>query len=136
MASVIGKWKIESSENFEEYMKAIGVPDDKRADAHKLLSVGSNMTQEFKADGDNWTLITCTAAGERSFSFTIGKELDSMTLDGRKMKVVFTIDGDTLIEKQTGDCFECTHIRKGDGNTLTMTLTGGGQSCTRTFSKV
>lgn len=24
MASVIGKWKIESSENFEEYMKAIG----------------------------------------------------------------------------------------------------------------
>lgn len=24
MASVIGKWKISSSENFEEYMKAIG----------------------------------------------------------------------------------------------------------------
>lgn len=136
MASVIGKWKIESCENFEEYMKAIGVADDKRADAHKLLSTGSNMTQEFTADGDNWTMSTNTAAGERSFSFTIGKELDSMTLDGRKIKVVFTIDGDSLVEKQTGDGFECTHVRKGEGDTLTMTLTGGGQTCIRKFSRV
>ena len=64
-----------------------GVPDDKRANALKFLSAGSNMTQEFKADGDNWTLITVTAAGEKSLSFTIGKEEDSLTLDGRPIKV-------------------------------------------------
>ncbi|XP_045173245.2 sodium/calcium exchanger regulatory protein 1-like [Mercenaria mercenaria] len=136
MASVTGKWKIESSDNFEEYMKAIGVPDEKRANALKFLSAGSNMTQEFKADGDNWTMTTCTVAGEKTSSFTIGKEDDSMTLDGRPIKVIFTIEGDSLIEKQKGDGFGCTHVRKGDGNTLTMTLSGGGQTCTRKFSKV
>jgi len=25
MASVVGKWKIQGSQNFEEYMKAIGI---------------------------------------------------------------------------------------------------------------
>lgn len=136
MASVIGKWKIEKSEHFDEYMKAIGVSDEKRAEAHQFLSDGSGMTQEFRADGDNWTQITTTAAGERDFHFTIGQEADSLTLDGRKVKVVFTIDGDSLVEKQTGGGFECTHVRKGDGNTLNMTLTGGGQTCVRTFTKV
>lgn len=33
---------------------------------------------------------------------------------------MFTIDGDSLVEKQTGGGFECTHVRKGDGNTLNM----------------
>ncbi|KAL4224164.1 Plasma membrane ATPase proteolipid 2 [Mactra antiquata] len=136
MASVVGKWKIENSDNFEEYMKAIGISDEKRATAHKFLSTGSNMTQEFSSDGDNWTMTTNTAAGERAFPFTLGKEMDSMTLDGRAIKVIFTVDGDSLVEKQKGDGFECTHVRKGDGNTLTMTLTGGGQTCIRSFSKV
>lgn len=136
MASVLGKWIIQSSDNFEDFMKAIGVSDEKRAEAHKFLSDGSGMTQEFKADGDKWTQVTTTAAGVREVTFTIGQETDSMTLDGRKVKVVFTIDGDSLLEKQTGDGFECTHVRKGDGNTLTMTLTGGGQTCIRKFSKV
>ena len=46
------------------------------------------MTQEFKIDGDSWTLTTVTAAGEKTVSFTIGKEQDSMTLDGRSVKVI------------------------------------------------
>ncbi|XP_053376661.1 fatty acid-binding protein, heart-like isoform X1 [Mercenaria mercenaria] len=136
MASVIGKWKIDTCENFEEYMKATGVSEEKRADAHKYLSTGSNLTQEFIANGNNWTVTTSTAVGERSIAFAIGNELDSMTLDDRKIKVVFTVDGDSLVENQKGDGFECTHVRKGNGNTLTMTLTGGGQTCIRTFSKV
>lgn len=137
MASVLGKWKIEHSDHFDEYLKAIGVSDENRAKALAVLSDGSGMTQEFKAEGDNWTLTTSTAAaGERIFQFTIGKEADSLTLDGRKIKALFTIDGDSLVEKQTGDGFECIHVRKGDGNKMTTTLTGGGQTCVRTFSKV
>ena len=64
-----------------------GVSDEKRADAHKFLSTGSDMSQEFKADGENWTLTTCSAGRELTVSFSIGKEFDSMTLDGRKIKV-------------------------------------------------
>ena len=35
-------------------------------------------------------------------------------------QVTFTIDGDSLVEKQKADGFECTHVRKGDGTTLVM----------------
>ena len=35
-------------------------------------------------------------------------------------QVVFSVDGDSLVEKQTGDGFECTHVRQGAGDTLTM----------------
>lgn len=136
MASVIGKWKIQKSEHFDEYMKAIGVTDEKRADAHKYLSDGSDMTQAFSADGNNWTMVTSTVMGEREFTFTLGQEKDSMTLDGRAIKVTFTVDGDNLVETQKGDGFECKHVRSGSGDTLTMTLTGNGVMCTRTFSRV
>lgn len=136
MASVTGKWKIEHSENFEDYMKAIGVAEERRAEAHKFLSDGSGMTQEFSAEGDNWTIVTSTGKGDREFKFTLGQEANSVTLDGRPIKVIFTVDGDSLVEKQTGDGFECTHVRKGSGNQLVMTLTGGGTTCTRTFSRV
>lgn len=136
MASVIGKWKIQTSENFDEYMRAIGVSDDKREIAHKYLSDGSNMTQEFAADGDKWTIKTCTVMGEKTVTFTLGKELESETLDGRKVKIVFTTDGDSLVEKQIGDGFECTHVRQGLGGILTTNLIGNHQTCVRKFVKM
>ncbi|KAH3887575.1 fatty acid-binding protein, heart-like [Dreissena polymorpha] len=135
MASAIGKWKIFQSENFDEYMKAIGVADEKRAEAHKFLSDGSNMTQEISDNAGTWSIKTTTVAGEKTLTFKLGEGLDTMTLDGRKIKVVFSVDGDKLVETQTGDGFQCTHVRHGDVNTLTITLTGGGQTCTRKYIK-
>ena len=64
-----------------------GVAEDKRADAHKYLSDGSGMTQEFNADGDNWTIMSSTSKGGMEFKFTIGQETNSITLDGRPIKV-------------------------------------------------
>lgn len=83
--SHIALWSI--SLKLALFPSILGVSEEKRADAHKYLSDGSNMTQEFSADGDNWTLTTTTVMGEKSVPFTLGQELDSMTLDGRKIKV-------------------------------------------------
>ena len=58
-----------------------------RDNAHKFLSDGSEMTQEFSADGDNWTITTSTGKGEREFKVTLGQVADSITLDGRPIKV-------------------------------------------------
>ncbi|XP_052802347.1 fatty acid-binding protein, heart-like [Mya arenaria] len=106
------------------------VGDDKRADAHKHLSDGSGMTQEFSADETSTTVM-----GAKSLTFKLGEAIDSITLDGRKVKVVFSVDGEKLVEKQSEDGFECQHVRQGSGDTLTMILTGGGQTCIRTFVK-
>ena len=64
-----------------------GVSDEKRADAHKYLSDGSDMSQEFAADGDNWSITTVTVMGEKTLKFKLGDAIDSMTLDGRSIKV-------------------------------------------------
>ena len=60
---------------------------DRIAEANKFLSEGSGMTQEFSRDGNNWTLVTSTAIGDRESKFTLGQEADSVTLDGRPIKV-------------------------------------------------
>ena len=45
------------------------------------------MTQEFSYAGNDWIMKTCTAKGERESKFTLGQEFDSLTLDGRPIKV-------------------------------------------------
>ncbi|XP_052802350.1 fatty acid-binding protein, liver-like [Mya arenaria] len=114
---------------------SLGVGDDKRADAHNYLSDGSGMTQEFLADGETLMMTSSTVMGAKSLSFKLGEAIDSITLE-RKVKVTFSVDGEKLVEKQSGDGFECQHVRQGSGNTLTMTLTGGGHTCIRTFVKL
>jgi len=36
------------------------------------------------------------------------------------LQVTFSVDGDKLVEHQKGDGFECSHVRHGAGDTLTM----------------
>ena len=60
---------------------------DRIPEANRFLSDGSGMTQEFSRDGNNWTMVTSTAKGGREFKFTLGQETDSVTLDGRPIKV-------------------------------------------------
>jgi len=64
-----------------------GVSDEKRENAHKYLSEGSDMMQEFVANGDSWTMTTTTAVGAKTQAFTLGQEFESATLDGRPIKV-------------------------------------------------
>ncbi|XP_061198289.1 fatty acid-binding protein, liver-like [Saccostrea echinata] len=137
MAQFNGKWEIECSENFGEYMKAIGVSDDKQAEAQKFLGDDSKLTYDISNSGNDWVFKITTPAGEREVKFSLGSEFDTKTLDGRPVKAVFTMDGDTLIEKQTGSGFETTNKRTVSGNTLTMVMTAGnGVSCTRKYKKI
>lgn len=45
-------------------------------------------TMEYQRDGHTWTCIVYMPNGHtKTFNFTIGKEFDSQTLDGRPIKV-------------------------------------------------
>ncbi|XP_048747480.1 sodium/calcium exchanger regulatory protein 1-like isoform X2 [Ostrea edulis] len=137
MAQFNGKWEIECSEKFSEYMHAIGVSEDKQAEAQKFLGDSSKLTYEISSSGNDWVFKITTAAGEREVKFSLGSEIDTMTLDGRAIKTVFTLDGDALMEKQTGSGFETTNKRTVSGNTMTMVMTAGnGISCTRKYKKI
>ncbi|XP_062587420.1 fatty acid-binding protein, liver-like [Saccostrea cucullata] len=138
MAQFNGKWEIECSENFGEYMKAIGVSDDKQVEAEKFLGDSSKLTYDITNSGNDWVFKITTPGGERVSKFSLGSEFDTNTLDGRPVKVqciypqgklaLDIIDhkgclklqwiGDTLIEKQTGSGFETTNKRTVSGNTI------------------
>ncbi|KAK3609795.1 hypothetical protein CHS0354_022657 [Potamilus streckersoni] len=136
MANFVGKWELAESINFQEYMVAIGVEEEKRKIASQVLGVGSKMTHEFSVNGDEWTLKIWTQNGEKEIKFKLGQEFDSATLDGRPVKVMFNKDGDKLIETQKGATFESINERTVSGDELTMLMTGGGVTCTRKYRRV
>lgn len=136
MAGFSGTWQIDSSTGFDDYMKAIGVPDDKRQKAHQTLGDSSKMTYSISVNGNDWTFGVTTSAGARDIHFTLGSEIDTTTLDGRPLKALFTFEGNQLIEKQKGQDFESVNVRTVDGDTMTMVMTGNGVSCTRKYKRV
>lgn len=136
MAQFNGTWQIDNSTGFDDYMKAIGVPDDRRQQAMQTLGDSSKMTYKISSDGDNWTFGVTTSAGSRDIKFTLGTEIDTTTLDGRPLKALYTLDGNKLTEKQTGPDFESVNVRTVDGDTMTMVMTGNGVSCTRKYKKI
>ncbi|KAH8358464.1 hypothetical protein KR093_000426, partial [Drosophila rubida] len=98
-ASFIGKkYKLEKSENFDEYMKELGV-------GMVLRKMGNSVspTVEVTKDGDTYTLTTTSTFKTSAISFKLGEEFDEETLDGRKVKSVITLDGNKLTQEQKGD---------------------------------
>ncbi|XP_063396603.1 sodium/calcium exchanger regulatory protein 1-like isoform X1 [Mytilus trossulus] len=136
MAQFTGTWQIDNSTGFDDYMKAIGVPDDRRQQAMQTLGDSSKMTYKISNDGNDWTFGVTTSAGSRDIKFTLGTEIDTTTLDGRPLKALYTLEGNNLTEKQTGPDFESVNVRTVDGDTMTMVMTGNGVSCTRKYKKI
>uniref|UniRef100_A0A1A9X470 Lipocalin/cytosolic fatty-acid binding domain-containing protein n=1 Tax=Glossina brevipalpis TaxID=37001 RepID=A0A1A9X470_9MUSC len=60
-------------------------------------------TVELKLDGEKYTLTTSSTFKTSAITFQLGVEFDEETLDGRKVKSICTMDGDTLIQEQKGD---------------------------------
>ncbi|KAL5274690.1 FABP5 family protein [Megaselia abdita] len=122
------KYKLDKSENFDEYMKALGCN-------LILRKMGNSVTPtvDLKKDGDVYTFTTSSTFKTSSFSFKIGEEFDEETLDGRKVKTICTFDGDNkLIQEQKGDK-PTTIIREFTDSELNVTMTLGDIKSTRVY---
>jgi len=137
MAQFCATWELVScDENFDNYMKAVGVDDAKRQLALTALNTGAKVQQAISRDGGTWTVRIITAQGEKSDVYTEGAPVEGATLDGRKVSVVYSLEGDELVESQTGQGFVSRNARKVTGDSMTFTVTSGGVSCVRTYKKV
>ncbi|XP_034113404.1 fatty acid-binding protein [Drosophila nasuta] len=128
MASFIGKkYKLEKSENFDEYMKELGV-------GMVLRKMGNSVspTVEVTQDGDTYTLTTTSTFKTSAISFKLGEEFDEETLDGRKVKSVITLDGNKLTQEQKGDK-PSTIVREFTDSELITTLTIGAIKSVRVY---
>ncbi|XP_068971572.1 sodium/calcium exchanger regulatory protein 1 isoform X2 [Bombus flavifrons] len=92
------KYKLFSSENFDDFMKALGVGIMTR-------KMGSSVSPVIELTENNgvYTLKTTSAFKNSEIKFKLGEEFDEETADGRKVKSVCTLDGNKLIQVQKGE---------------------------------
>ncbi|TKR72093.1 hypothetical protein L596_019606 [Steinernema carpocapsae] len=92
---LLGKWHFVSSDNFDSYLKQVGVGFITRMLAAKLKPV-----LEFKKDGEKWTMISTSTFKTVTVNFVLGKEFEDVTADGRNVKSMYVFKNGKLIEDQ------------------------------------
>ncbi|CRK98112.1 CLUMA_CG011480, isoform A [Clunio marinus] len=92
------KYKHEKSENFDEYMKALGV-------GLVLRKMGNtiNATCFLEKNGDEFSYHTVSTFKTTVVKFKLGVESEQETLDGRKVMTTYTLDGNTLTQVEKGE---------------------------------
>ena len=84
----VGSWlTFGFSENFDEYMKEIGV-----SWALRKAGAMASSTTEISQEGDGIRVNTQSTVKSSNFVFPNGKAVDYTTMDGRKTKVSFSND--------------------------------------------
>ncbi len=94
-ATMVGDWKLVSSENFEEFMKELGVGLIMRK-----LGNTTKPNVKFTQNGDEWVMNTTSAVKSQTVNFKLNEEVEETTLDGRVVKTTFTLDGNRLVQTQ------------------------------------
>ncbi|KAL2101921.1 hypothetical protein ACEWY4_003682 [Coilia grayii] len=100
----VGTWKLTSSENFDDYMKAVGMSFATRqvgnmTKPNLIISVGDEGAISIKAQSTFKTT---------QINFKLNEEFDETTVDDRKTKTLFTLENGKLMQKQMWDGKETT----------------------------
>nr|WPK49598.1 FABP2 [Pseudechiniscus sp.]WPK49608.1 FABP3 [Pseudechiniscus sp.] len=130
---IVGTYKLESSDNFDEYMKAIGVGLVTR----KLGASATPVVTITKEGDGKYRLKTETAMKTSEIAFRIGEQFDEETLDGRQVKTVVTQPvPNKLVQVQRKDDFESTITRDFTPQGLTTTLVYKDVKAVRKYNRV
>lgn len=78
----IGKWNLVQSENFDGYLKHIGVGMVLRTLAKTLKPV-----LDIRVENGHWKITSTSTFKTQTIEFDLDKEIDDVTADGRKVKV-------------------------------------------------
>ncbi|XP_036596910.1 LOW QUALITY PROTEIN: myelin P2 protein-like [Trichosurus vulpecula] len=127
----VGTWKLVSSENFEDYMKALGV-----GLATRKLGNLAKPTVIISIKGDIITIRTESAFKNTEISFKLGHEFEETTADNRKTKTTITLDRGALNQVQKWDGKETTIKRKLVDGKMVVECKMKGVVCTRVYEKV
>ncbi|CAH1800879.1 unnamed protein product [Owenia fusiformis] len=131
MAKLQGKWRLDSSDNFDEYMKAVGV-----GMVMRKLGGATKPNQEISQDGDEWSIKTLSTVKNTEVKFKLGEAFDETTADGRKVKTTITAEGDTkLVQDQKGDPDSVLTRELTDDSTMTMSCVAKGVTATRVYKR-
>ncbi|KAJ8044630.1 Cellular retinoic acid-binding protein 1 [Holothuria leucospilota] len=136
MAKLVGKWKLDRSENFEEYMKALGVSVFIR----KAALIMPNPTCEIEHPDDIQFVIVMNVpvVMKHVQKFTLGVPFEDMIPNGDMQMTVVSQEGDTKLtfrEEVEGDEPHVVTRELVDGE-MVMVLKKGNTTCKRVFTRV
>ncbi|KAI7799416.1 fatty acid binding protein 7, brain, b [Triplophysa rosa] len=125
-----GTWKLVSSDNFDEYLKAIGVGFAIRQAAGALKP-----TLIISKQGDKVICKTQSTFKNSEISFRLGEEFDETTADGRQCKSTVVMDGDRFVQVQKWNGKEATYAREMKDGKMVAKLTYEGVVAVRSYEK-
>ncbi|XP_052527495.1 cellular retinoic acid-binding protein 1 [Tympanuchus pallidicinctus] len=134
MPNFAGTWKMRSSENFDELLKALGVNAMLRKVA---VAAASKPHVEIRQDGDQFYIKTSTTVRTTEINFKIGESFEEETVDGRKCRSLATWENENKIYcKQTlieGDGPKTYWTRELANDELILTFGADDVVCTRIY---
>ncbi|XP_043488140.1 probable fatty acid-binding protein isoform X2 [Polistes fuscatus] len=129
MEGILGKrYKLQSSEKFDEYMKALGV-----SLVTRKMGASVNPVVELTESDGTYTLKTNSPFKNSEIKFKLGEEFEEETPDGRKVKSVCTLDGNKLLHIQKGEK-ETTIEREFSATEMKAVMKVDDIVCTRVYT--
>merc|ERR1712215_126160 len=134
MEKYFGTWKFISCDNFDEYLKALGIPAPLR-----MLAGITSPTVIIKQESDDMYSVT-TDATVRSVTVTfhLGEHVEEKTVDLRTVDSVFTVDqdNDCLVWTSTDKTGVTTVVRRSvAGDTMRVVMEVKGVTATAMFQR-
>uniref|UniRef100_A0A8C5SGZ1 Fatty acid binding protein 7 n=1 Tax=Laticauda laticaudata TaxID=8630 RepID=A0A8C5SGZ1_LATLA len=123
-------WKLIDSQNFDEYMKALGV-----GFATRQVGNVTKPTVIISQEDDKVAIRTQSTFKNTEISFKLGEEFDEVTADDRNCKSLVSMDGDKLVHIQRWDGKETNFVREIKDDKMVMTLTFGDTVAVRQYEK-
>ncbi|KAK3563514.1 hypothetical protein QTP86_030380 [Hemibagrus guttatus] len=111
-------WKLIDSQNFDEYMKALGV-----GFATRQVGNVTKPTIVISQEGDKVSVKTLSTFKNTEISFNLGEEFDETTADDRNVKSTVSLDGDKLVHVQKWDGKETKFVREIKDDKMIMVKT-------------
>jgi len=132
MASLAGKWQLVSSENFDEYMKEIGV-------SWALRQMG-NMAKPnliITIEGKHYVIKSESTFKTTVLEFDLDTEFDETTADGREVKTNVTLDASNkLIQHQKGKVDTTLTRYLEDNDTMVTICEANAVKSTRKYKRM
>ncbi|XP_041253186.1 cellular retinoic acid-binding protein 2 isoform X1 [Onychostruthus taczanowskii] len=135
MPNFSGNWKMKSSENFEELLKALGVNVMLRKIA---VAAAAKPAVEIRQDGESFYIRTSTPVRTTEIRFRVGEEFEEQTVDGRPCKSLARWESENKMVceqrllKGEGPRTGWSREMSNDGE-LILTMTADDVVCTRVY---
>lgn len=128
---VAGRYEMVASNNYGEFLKAIGVDMMLRNLAEKFRP-----TVEITEDGERMTLTILTALKNIRLDFTLGQTFDEEILDGRRARSVITQESNQLLQVSEIDNERWSVDRTFSDGSMKEVLQSKGVVATRVYQKL